>query len=80
MDRSSLPGGRVPGRESARDAQDLSALTDEVFTVSEVAVILKLSEQTIRNWIDAGTLPAVRLGRRIRIKRAVLQQILEHGL
>jgi excisionase family DNA binding protein len=56
------------------------ALTDELFTVSEVAAILKLSEQTIRNWIDAGALPALRLGTRVRIKRAVLQQILEHGL
>jgi Helix-turn-helix domain len=27
------------------------ALADELFTVSEVAAILKLSDQTIRNWI-----------------------------
>lgn len=36
-------------------------------TVPEVAAALKLNQQTIRNWIDAGTLPAVRLGRRVRI-------------
>ena len=55
-------------------------LADELFTVSEVAAILKLSEQTIRNWIDAGALRALRIGTRVRIKRAVLRQILEHGL
>ena len=56
------------------------ALTDELFTVTEVATTLKLNEQTVRNWIDTGLLPAIRIGRRIRIKRTVLKQILEHGL
>jgi excisionase family DNA binding protein len=41
---------------------------DEFLTVAEVASILKLNQQTIRNSIDAGTLPAVRVGpRRVRI-------------
>jgi excisionase family DNA binding protein len=57
-----------------------AGLTDEVFTVSEVAALLKLNEQTIRNWIDAGSLPALRIGRRLRIRRTVLQEILAHGL
>jgi len=56
------------------------ALTDEVFTVGEVARVLKVSEQTIRNWIDAGVMPALRIGRRLRIRRSVLQDVLEHGL
>jgi hypothetical protein len=34
--------------------------TDEFLTVSEVAAALKLNHQTIRKWIDAGTLPALR--------------------
>ena len=35
---------------------------------------------TIRNWIDSGRLPAVRLGqRRIRIKRADLERLIEEG-
>jgi excisionase family DNA binding protein len=58
----------------------MPALTDELFTVSEVAAVLKLSEQTIRNWIENGALPALRIGRRVRIKRTVLHEILEHGL
>jgi excisionase family DNA binding protein len=44
---------------------------DELLTVAEVPEILKLNPQTIRNWIDAGTLPHVRLGeRRVRIWRS----------
>jgi excisionase family DNA binding protein len=55
-------------------------LSEELFTVSEVAAILKLNEQTIRNYIDAGALPALRIGRRVRIRRDVLQRILTDGL
>jgi excisionase family DNA binding protein len=39
---------------------------EEFLTVAEVAERLKLNQQTIRNWIDAGTLPALRIGRRVR--------------
>jgi excisionase family DNA binding protein len=53
--------------------------TDEFLTVAEVAAILKLNQQTVRNWIDAGTLPALHLGRRVRIRRSDFDQLLEHG-
>jgi excisionase family DNA binding protein len=53
---------------------------DESFlTVAEVAELLKLNQQTVRNWIDAGTMPAFRVGRRVRILRADLDQILTRG-
>jgi putative molybdopterin biosynthesis protein len=46
-------------------------MTDEAFlTVAEVADLLKLNQQTVRNWIDRGELPAYRVGRRVRIARA----------
>ena len=48
-------------------------------TVAEVAELLKLNQQTVRNWIDAGSLPAVRIGRRVRIKREDLDRIVENG-
>ncbi len=52
--------------------------TDETYlTVAEVAATLKLNQQTVRNWIDAGTLPALRVGRRVRIKRSDFEQILK---
>ena len=53
---------------------------DEAFlTVAEVAELLKLNQQTVRNWIDAGKLPAFRVGRRVRILRTDLDRILADG-
>lgn len=52
---------------------------DEFLTVAEVAEMLKLNQQTVRNWIDHGSLPALRVGRRVRILRSDLEQMLEEG-
>ncbi|MGH2930387.1 MAG: helix-turn-helix domain-containing protein [Solirubrobacteraceae bacterium] len=53
---------------------------DETYlTVAEVAATLKLNQQTVRNWIDQGSLPALRVGRRVRIKRSDFQRILEQS-
>ncbi|MGO9898981.1 MAG: helix-turn-helix domain-containing protein [Solirubrobacteraceae bacterium] len=48
-------------------------------TVAEVADLLKLNQQTVRNWIDHGSLPAVKVGRRVRIKRSDLDHLVEQG-
>ena len=45
-------------------------------TVAEIAAMLRLNQQTIRNGIDQGRLPAVRIGRRVRIKRSDFEQLL----
>ena len=53
---------------------------DESFlTVAEVAGMLKLNQQTVRNWIDQGSLPALRVGRRVRIRRSDLDRVLEQS-
>jgi excisionase family DNA binding protein len=53
---------------------------DEYYlTVAEVAELLRLNQQTVRNWIDQGSLPALRVGRRVRIKRSDLDRILTEG-
>ena len=49
---------------------------DSFLTVAEVAEMLKLNQQTVRNWIDQGSLPALRVGRRVRIKRSDFEQVL----
>jgi excisionase family DNA binding protein len=49
---------------------------DTFLTVAEVAGILKLNQQTVRNWIDQGSLPALRVGRRVRIKRSDFERVL----
>ena len=40
---------------------------------------MKLNQQTVRNWIDQGSLPAVKVGRRVRIKRSDLDRLVEQG-
>ena len=42
------------------------AMSETFLTVAEVAELLKLNPQTVRNWIDQGRLPASRAGRRGR--------------
>lgn len=58
---------------------DPAELEADYLTVAEVAGLLKLNQQTVRNWIDQGALPALRVGRRVRIKRVDLEQILDEG-
>ena len=50
-----------------------------LLTVPQVAAELQVTAQTIRNWIDHGTLPAVRIGRAFRVKRADLDALLERA-
>ena len=52
---------------------------EEFLTVAEVATLLKLNQQTIRNWIDDQKLPAVRIGRRVRVLRSDLERLIEDG-
>jgi excisionase family DNA binding protein len=52
---------------------------EEYLTVAEVAANLKLNQQTVRNWIDRGELPALRVGRRVRIKRSDYERYLQEG-
>jgi excisionase family DNA binding protein len=52
---------------------------DPFLTVAEVAALLKLNQQTVRNWIDQGSLPAVRVGRRVRILRSDFERLVEEG-
>jgi len=52
---------------------------DEYLTVAEIADRLKLNQQTVRNWIDQEKLPAVRIGRRVRVRRVDLDRVLEQG-
>jgi excisionase family DNA binding protein len=52
---------------------------EELLTVAEIADYLKLNPQTVRNWIDAGTLPALHVGRRVRIRRSAFDALIAAG-
>jgi excisionase family DNA binding protein len=58
---------------------EISEPQESYMTVAEVAELLKLNQQTVRNWIDQGSLPALRVGRRVRIKRSDFERVLDEG-
>jgi excisionase family DNA binding protein len=45
------------------------------WTVAELAQRLRLTQQTLRNWIDQGSLPAVRIGRRVRVLNSDFERL-----
>jgi len=50
-----------------------------LLTVPQVAAELQVTPQTIRNWIDHGTLSAVRIGRAFRVRREDVDELLERA-
>jgi excisionase family DNA binding protein len=50
-----------------------------LLTVPEVAAVFQVTAQTIRNWIDHGTLPAVRVGRAFRVRPQDVDALLERA-
>ena len=51
----------------------------QLLTVPEVAGRFQVTAQTIRNWIDAGVLPAVRVGRAFRVRGEDVDALLERA-
>jgi excisionase family DNA binding protein len=60
---------------ASRNGADL----DPFLTVQDIATALRLNPQTVRNWIARGSLPALKVGRRVRIRRADFEAFLEHA-
>lgn len=51
----------------------------ELLTTGQAAVALGISDQTVRNWVAAGRLPAVKRGVRIMIPRATVREEIERS-
>jgi excisionase family DNA binding protein len=51
----------------------------KLLTVPQVAAEFQVTAQTIRNWIDHGTLPAVRVGRAFRVRQRDVDALLERA-
>jgi excisionase family DNA binding protein len=54
-------------------------MAETFLTVAQVADELQVTAQTIRNWIDQGVLPAVRVGRAFRIRREDVDDLLDRA-
>jgi excisionase family DNA binding protein len=62
------------------NARTTTASTDlQTLTVDEAAAVLRVNVKTLYAEIAAGRFPAIRLGRAIRISRAVVVSTLEQG-
>ena len=55
-------------------ASDRDKLFDNLITVEELAVIFRVSPQTIRNWVARGKIPHIQIGRRNLFHLRRLQQ------
>jgi excisionase family DNA binding protein len=60
----------VPGGFATRRDVRIVIVDEPFLTVAQVAETLQLNQQNVRNWVDRGELPAVRVGkRRVRVRR-----------
>jgi len=51
----------------------------KLYTIDEIAEILKVTQRTIYNYIKSGSLKAIKIGKYWRIKHSDLEQFLEKG-
>ena len=51
-----------------------NSIFDDLITVEELAVIFRVSPQTIRNWVARGKIPYIQIGRRNLFHLRRLQQ------
>ena len=58
-------------------AVDVAKNSPTVFTVCEVAQILRLGKISVYQAIEKGEIPCIRIGRRILIPRHALERLLE---
>lgn len=49
----------------------------ELLTTSQVAAILKLHRETVKQWCVSGRLPAFKVGKAWRVRRSELQKWIE---
>ena len=49
------------------------------YTCKEVASMLKITTQTIYDWIAAGKLPAIKIGKSYRIEEGDIEALINRG-
>lgn len=51
----------------------------EVYTIEEVADIFQTSKQNIFNWRKAGTIKAIKIGKRVYFRKEEIERILKEN-
>jgi excisionase family DNA binding protein len=54
-------------------------MSEELLTVDEVAAVLRVTGQTVRNYLTRGLLPHIKVGRRVRIARSDFERFLSES-
>jgi excisionase family DNA binding protein len=54
----------------------LDRMNMELLTIDETAKLLKVTPTTVRRYISAGQLPALKFGRRVRIRKEAVENLL----
>lgn len=73
---SSTVAEKITPTEATSFNPTLSLPPDELLTIAEVAVYLKLSRRTAWRWCKAGQLPAVKIGHQWRVARSDLESFI----
>jgi excisionase family DNA binding protein len=74
-DPGSARGGQAPG--APVPAERLGEL--RFLTVAEVATLMRVSKMTVYRLVNAATLPAVRVGRSVRVPEQAVHDYLQHS-
>lgn len=68
---------KKPNHRPPKERKIDEELQDDFYTIYEVADMMKLHHKTIRRMISNGDLPASKVGRQWRIKKADLERFTE---
>jgi excisionase family DNA binding protein len=69
-----------PTDTAARGAASTESLGELRFlTVAEVASLMRVSKMTVYRLVNAATLPAVRVGRSVRVPEQAVHDYLQHA-
>jgi len=52
---------------------------EQLYTLEEATKILHITKQNIYSLVKAGVIPAVKIGRKWRIRESVLEKIVKEG-
>lgn len=56
-----------------------NAMVDEIYTVDEVAKILKVEVRTVQEWLKTDKMPGFVVGKEYRVSESQLQEFISKG-